>query len=114
MTRPVECDLLGAARLERRWSIAQLAEATGFSVSTVRSALAVQPSLTVLLRLARVMELSPEQLRSVGRLDAARALDVLGEEFDFSRVPTAVLIRELTERAGGPAGGSWVWVPSGA
>lgn len=113
MTRPITCDLLDAARLEHRWSIAQLAEATGFGVHTVRASLAREPSLTVLLRLGRVLELSPAQLRRVGRDDAAQALDVLGEEFDFTRVPTSALIGELTRRAGGPATGSWIWVRSG-
>jgi hypothetical protein len=68
--------------------------------------------LPALLVLARTLELTAEQFRRCGREDAAVALELLGEEFDLSRVPIAVLVSELTRRSGGPELGSWTWVPN--
>lgn len=70
--------------------------------------------MATLLVLARTLELSPDQFRRCGREDAAIALDLLGEEFDLSRVPSAVLMNELTKRTGGPKLGSWTWIPHSA
>ena len=39
------------------------------------------------------------------------ALELLGDEFDLSRVPIAALVNELTKRTGGPDKGSWTWAP---
>lgn len=75
-------------------------------------AIEVRPSVGTLLVLARTLELTPEQFRRCGREDAAVALELLGEEFDLSRVPIAVLVNELTRRSGGPGLGSWTWVPN--
>lgn len=71
----------------------------------------VRPSVGTLLVLARTLELSPEQFRRCGREDAAIALELLGDEFDLSRVPIAALVNELTKRTGGPEKGSWTWAP---
>ena len=102
--------------------MSRLAGESGLAVGTIQDALSglrgrgggaigVRPSVGTLLVLARTLELSPDQLRRVGREDAAIALDLLGEEFDFSRVPFADLVNELTKRTGGPSTGSWTWVP---
>ena len=60
----------------------------------------MRPSVETLLVLARTLGLSPDQLRRAGREDAAIALDLLGEEFDLSRVPIAALVNELTKAHG--------------
>lgn len=57
--------------------------------------------------LARTLDLTPKHFRQCGREDAAVALELLGDEFDLSRVPAALLVKELTERSGGPELGSW-------
>ncbi|WP_098459626.1 hypothetical protein [Propionicimonas paludicola] len=75
-------------------------------------AIEVRPSVGTLLVLARTLELTPDQFRRCGREDAAVALELLGDEFDLSRVPIAILVGELTRRSGGPALGSWTWVPN--
>lgn len=122
MSRPPESDLLDAARQLNRWSMSRLARESGLAMGTIQEALSgrrvrpdgvidVRPSVGTLLVLARTLELSPDQLRRAEREDAAIALDILGVEFDFSRVPTAALVVELTKRAGGPEAGSWAWVP---
>ena len=59
------------------------------------SAIDVRPSVGTLLVLARTLELLPDQFRRCGREDAAVALELLGEEFDLSRVPIRVLVDEL-------------------
>ena len=123
VSRPPECALIDAARSVSRRSVRELAEATGYNVRTIQEALSgrrkrpsgardVNPSLGVLIALARILEVTPDQLRRAGRNDAATALDLLGAEFDFSRVPTAALVDELARRTGGPETGTWHWTPA--
>ena len=123
MSTPPESVLIDAARHLRRWSAAQLARESGLAMGTIQEALSglrghgskaidVRPSVGTLLVLARTLELLPDQFRRCGREDAAVALELLGEEFDLSRVPIRVLVDELTKRSGGPELGSWTWVPN--
>ena len=123
MSPPPESLLIDAARHLRRWSALQLARESGLAMGTIQEALSglrgkgsraveVRPSVGTLLVLARTLDLTPEQFRRCGRQDAAVALELLGEEFDLSRVPIAVLVNELTRRTGGPELGSWTWIPN--
>ena len=126
MARPPTSTLLDAARFVSRRSVHDLALETGYHVRTIQEALwgvrkrpggvalEARPTLGVIVALARALNLSPDRLRKAGRDDAAIALELLGDEFDFSRVPTAALVAELSRRTGGPEVGSWQWVAKAA
>lgn len=101
---------LDAARQLRRWSASRLARESGLARGTIQETLSgrrgragsgieVRPSVETLLVLARTLGLSPDPLRRAGREDAAIALDLLGEEFDLSRVPIAALVNEADQSA---------------
>jgi len=122
MSPSAESLLIDGARHLRRWSATQLARESGLALATVQEALRgvrgrgsrateVRPSVATLLVLARTLELTPQQLDRCGREDAAISLELLGQEFDLSRVPISALVNELTKRTGGPERGSWTWVP---
>jgi len=122
MSPSPESVLIDAAPHLRRWSAAQLARESGLAMGTIQEALSgfrgpaskgieVRPSVATLLVLARTLELTPDQFRRCGRKDAAIALELLGDEFDLSRVPAAALVNELTKRTGGPDKGAWTWAP---